>query len=274
MDYIVDFLMELLNFGSSSSLATNLWNSCMVLLVGFISVPPNVFSPDAYNFVVNDILPLMKSVGITLTNLLFMIGLFREAADLRKNLTWEILIYSIIKVVLVNVLLLNGVAIMNEFFKMSSLMSIGIVLPDIPAITPPDSDIGAMLLFFMIGLIYLIVSVVCVFIIFQTIAGRYLHLYLLIVTYPIGVATIPGGSGIDRTASSWVRSFIGKTFEIVVISLTMVLSGKIMSGVNLFSGIQTSDSEMLAVIMNLFHMAFMTASIKGTESFIQRTFGL
>lgn len=274
MTNILDLLQQLLNSGGLFSPATVIWNGCMAVLTGFIPVGPDNFAPDAYSYVLTGILPITLSMGITLANLFFMIGFFRESADLRKNFTWEILIYALMKVVLVNVLLANGIIIMKEFFGVASYLSANVMLSDVPDIAPPTTDIGAMLLYWMLGLIYLIVAIVCLFLIFQTIGSRYLNLYLMICTYPIALATIPGGQGIDRTASSWIRTFIAKAFEVVIISLAIVLSGKIMDGVNFFTGVNTADSEMLSVITNLFHMAFMAASVKGAEGFLQKAFGL
>lgn len=274
MTNILDLLQQLLSSTGLFSPATLIWNCCMAVLTGFMPVGPHNFAPEAYSYVTTEVLPVTLSMGITLANLFFMIGFFRESADLRKNFTWEILIYSLMKVLLVNVLLMNGIIIIREFFSVASYLSANIMLSDVPDITPPTSDIGAMLLYWVLGLVYLIVAVVCLFLIFQTIGSRYLNLYLMICTYPIAIATIPGGHGIDRTASSWIRTFIAKTFEVVIMSLAIVLSGKIMEGVNLFYGANTADNEMLSVITNLFHMAFMAASVKGAESFLQRAFGL
>lgn len=56
-------------------------------------------------YIVNSIYPITLSVGTVLLNLAFMAGIFRQASDLKQNLTMEIFLGLAVKLLFANVLM-------------------------------------------------------------------------------------------------------------------------------------------------------------------------
>ena len=111
-----------------------------------------------------------------------------------------------------------------------------------------------------------------------TVYSRYIRLYLLVVSAPFALPTIIGGEEARRTFISWLKTFLLNTFEIVMIAMVMVICFKLISGgVSLFEqgnvAVEAANG-MLDALNGLFTMVLMTASVKGVNSFMAKTFGL
>ena len=135
-----------------------------------------------------------------------------------------------------------------------------------------------MLFYNLFGILYVIAAIVCSFLILLTVYGRYIRLYLLVVSAPFALSTIVGGEEARRTFISWVKTFLLNTFEIVMIALVMVICFKLTeSGVNIF---EKGNVAVEAVngfwdaLNGLFTMVVMTASVRGVNSFMSKAFGL
>jgi len=61
--------------------------------------------------------------------------------------------------------------------------------------------------------------VVCAVMIFLTLYGRYVKLYLLVLFYHIAMPLIVGGRELEHNGYAWVRTFLSNVFEIVAIAL-------------------------------------------------------
>ena len=108
-----------------------------------------------------------------------------------------------------------------------------------------------------------------------TLFSRYVKLYLLTVTFPLAMPSMVSGRGIDETAKSWVRSFLGNVFEIVVIALVMSISGRIIGGMDL-QGDSFADffDGFGQALTSTIYMIGMAVSVRGARSFMKETFHL
>jgi len=146
-----------------------------------------------------------------------------------------------------------------------------------PSFFTGDVDVGSVIFFWIFGLFYFLVAIVCAFLILITLYSRYIKLYLLVVTFPLAMPTITGGRGIEATAYAWIKSFLSNTFEIVIIALAIAIAGRITAGVSIF----TSDNAILNVfdgfaqaLNSLIYMILMAVSVKGAPTFLNKTFNL
>ena len=166
-------------------------------------------------------------------NVFFICVFLKAASNLKENITLELCIEGMIRLVALNVLMQMGMKLMKTLFSMAALMG-GMVLDfQAPDFFTGEVDAGSVLFWWFMGFLYFFIALICGMLIFLTLFSRYVKLYLLTVTFPLAMPSMVSGRGIDETAKSWVRSFLGNAFEIVVIALVMSISGRIIGGMDL-----------------------------------------
>ncbi len=264
--------------GSGIQIADGIWNASMKLVAGLLTKSPQSFSGPAWSFVNGTLYPWALSIGLSLLNLFLIIGWLRALTRLHENITLEMAVNALIKVVTANVLFLNIKTIITSLFSAATTMTGSIFTLQAPTLITEDLDLGAILFYNLFGILYILAAIVCSFMILITVYSRYIRLYLLVVSAPFALPTIIGGEEARRTFVSWVKTFILNTFEIVMIAMVMVISFKLISsGVSLYEqgnvAVEAANGFFDA-LNGLFTMVLMTASVKGVNSFMAKTFGL
>lgn len=264
--------------GFSIQIATGIWNTSMKLIAGMVSSTPQDFSRGTWVFVRDTLYPWSIGIGLSILNLFFIIGFLKAVSNLHQNITLEMVMETLVKIVVANVLFLNILNIMTIIFKMASAMAKEVFLLKVPELKVDDMDLGSALFYALFGFLFVLVAIVCSFLMIWTVYSRYIKLYVLVVLAPFAMGTIVGGQESERTFYAWIRTFLLNTFEIVVIALTMVISFKLIgAGVSLFDGknIVTSVVDGFWDVLNsLFTMILVTAAVKGANTFLAKAMGL
>lgn len=249
----------------------------MLGLIGLTAVQtPMSFSGSAWGYIENDLAPWTTAIGATILNLSFYIGIIRQSNNLKQNFTMEIFVECCIKVVLGNTAMLWGMKGMKLLFGIAGDLS-AVLLLDTPVVmVQEDKDLGSTLFYTFFGMIFFLVCVVCSITIFLTVYGRFLQLYMLAGTGPVAWGTIPGGPGMSQTAAAWFRTVIAKTFEIVLIVVAVVLAAKLCNAIDFgeIAGVAGVFDGAVQALQNIATMILLTASVKGMDVFMKRTFAL
>lgn len=111
-DWITNLLM-----GPAYAIGNAIWNLIMAMVGSVLVTTPQGFSQEAWNFVTNQLYPWALGIGVALLNLFFLVGFFKEASNIKENLTWEILVNQGIKVIVANAFMQSGLSIIREFFR-------------------------------------------------------------------------------------------------------------------------------------------------------------
>lgn len=258
------------------SLGDSVWGWMMGMVTGVLGLTPETFSGGAWGYVSGTLYPVTLSVGVLFLNITFLAGFFRQASNIKQNFTWEILIELAIKALLANVLMQGGLGIMQGLFRAAAgLADAAGGVKDFSAAVG-DIDAGTTLFGCLFGIIYFMVCLVCGGMIFLSVYGRFLQLYVLTACAPLALPFLAGGQGVERTAASFIRAFLGKCFEVVVIVIFLGV------GTRLCRGIDWGDMDGVAgwfdgagkCMQNMVTMVLMAASVKGADSFMRRVFGL
>lgn len=254
-----------------------IWNAVMGLCTGLLKKTPQNFSSEAWEFVRDTLYPWSLGIGITVMNLFCIIALYKAVSNLKENLTSELIIEAFIKIVVLNILLIKGMDFIVSVFNMSSALAgdILVLSGNIPFIAT-EEDAGSILFMFIFALVYFFVALVCSILILITIYGRYLNLYILTVCFPLAVPSIIAGRGVDATAYAWLRHFLLRCVEIVVIAMAMAIGGKVISGINIFTESMFAGffDGFVQSLNSMVYMILMTATVKSAASFTSKTFAL
>lgn len=253
-----------------------LWNS-MIGLIGLTAVQtPSSFSQATWKYIINELQPWTFAIGATLLNLSFYIGFIRQAGNLKQDFTLEVFIECCTKVAIGNALMLSGTRLMKLFFSIASELA-GSILLDTPVIfAQADTDVGSALFYALFGFLFFVVCLVCSVMIFLTVYGRYLQLYLLVAVAPVAIGTLPGGPGLSQTAYAWLRTFFAKVFEIVVIVMAIAIASKMCNSIDFgtMEGITGIFDGAIQAVQNICTMVLLTSTVKGADVFMRRVFAL
>ncbi len=262
-------------------LSIAIWNLMLSLIGVGIKMTPDGFSPDAWSYVRNTVYPWMGAAGASLLNIFFLVGMLRQINNLREGLTLERFIEIGIKAVLANAILLIGFDLMEQMFSISGYMGNIVMSGTEISYTAADLDIGTVLFEIVFGIVFFLVSIICSGTVFLVVYGRYLQIYLLAATYPVALSTLPGGAGIAQTGYAWFKTFLAKVFSIVVIALIIVIVSKMSLSDDSFYGLGAALSGEFGAIdglpqalVNMCNMVLLSASVKGADTFMRRTFAL
>ena len=264
--------------GFSIGLANTIWKAAMALIGGLLGTPPQDFSPDAWNFVERTLYPWSLSIGVSLLNLFFLIAICRAVSDLHHNITLEMTIEAFIKIVVANVIFLNLFLLMRLILSIAAAMVGEVYTMQSADLIVDEMDIGSTLFYLLFGIFFVLVAIVCSFLLLLTVYSRYIKIYLLIVLAPFALPALIGGRETERTFYAWLKTFLLNTFEIVAIALTMAISFKIINaGVSVFEGsglVGEAVDGFWDALNALFTMIFMTASVKGVNSLLAKALAL
>ncbi|OUO24938.1 hypothetical protein [Eubacterium sp. An3] len=264
--------------GFSIGLANTIWKAAMALIGGLLGTPPQDFSPDAWNFVERTLYPWSLSIGVSLLNLFFLIAICRAVSDLHHNITLEMTIEAFVKIVVANVIFLNLFLLMRLILSIAAAMVGEVFTTQSADLIVDEMDIGSTLFYLLFGIFFVLVAIVCSFLLLLTVYSRYIKIYLLIVLAPFALPTLIGGRETERTFYAWLKTFLLNAFEIVAIALTMAISFKIINaGISVFEGsglVGEAVDGFWDALNALFTMIFMTASVKGVNSLLAKALAL
>lgn len=275
MDQAMDYISGLL-YGPFFLIANAIWDACLAACTGYMVATPESFSANAWNYVQDELYPWAIGIGISMMNLFFLIGFCRAATNFRENITLELCIESLIRIVALNILLQKGFDLISMLFKVASYMAGYVMRGERIDLFTTDADIGSHLFWWLFGFGYFLVALVCGIMIVLTLYGRYIKLYLSIIFFPLAMPTVLLGRGADAAAYAWVKSFLSNVFEIVVIALVMSIAGMLIEGLSLFASTTVTGffDGGLQAVNALISIILMTASVKGASSYINKSFAL
>lgn len=163
------------------------WKIMLILIGVTAGETPQAFSEGTWNYITQSLYPLFLAIGSTLLNVFFLIGYLRSVSNLRDGMTLEMFIELCIKVALGNLVIQSIIPIMEQIFDLAGGISKLLIAGTDNPFVQSDMDGGAIFFYAVFGIIYFAVCLVSSVTIFLTVYGRYLQLYLLVLSAPIAL---------------------------------------------------------------------------------------
>ena len=182
-EWLFDFLS-----GPTIKIAEAIWNSSMRLIIKLVCSTPQKFSTGTWAFVKENLYPWAEGIGLSALNLFFMIAFLKAVSNLHQNITLEMVIEAMVKVVVANVLYLNILNIMTTVFSISSAMAKEVFTLDAPELKVEDMDIGSALFYQLFGLLFILAAIVCSFLMLWTVYSRHC---VSVQSYPFRRCPVP-----------------------------------------------------------------------------------
>lgn len=258
--------------------ANSIWKACMSCVkMMLVTTPMDIGNGDVWSRVISELYPTFFMIGSSLLLIFLSIGFLKEITDFRKSITIELLVTYGIKLIIAEFLLTNAIPLIKLFFRMASQLSYSTISDNsLTIVTPADPQIGEMLTYLAWGLVFMIVALISSFMILFAVYKRFLNLYLVILFCPIALSSMSGDRGISQTAVAWIKSFLGATFEVVVIALALLIADWMLTGgLIVFSSLEGTVAEWtVSVLEGMMTMAITAGTVKGAEGLLRRSFAL
>ena len=226
---------------------------------------------EAFNFVLHVLFPWSEGIGIVLLNLFFLIGFYRAVSNIRENLTSEIFIMAVLKLIVANALLRTFPIIASSLFVMASLLVMQIQVQPNNMVVGEFVGESSFLIWFLQILYYLFVFI-CTVILHLAVFGRYLRIYVMFVLAPIALSTFVGGRETGQTGSAWVKAFLNAIFVVVVMAIILAVGTRIIytTGWDQTYG----DANVQFLLRNVVMMALITGAVKGADKFLKEVMAI
>lgn len=237
---------------------------------------------------------VFMGIAATVAVICILVNFLRSsvASNIRQNMTLEIAIELLAKYILLYVALVNIQYVMYWIISLgSSMLSgvmdvggvgdtfgtwdafFGIVEEDISidgVLTDLVSSINILNLFFSI--MYIAVAFSSGITLITTIGNRYIQMLVLVATAPVAVATAGAGGMVSHTAWNFIRTFLGKTFVIIVYGIIFVIC------IAISSSADPGELSILGIrasrIMEVISMMLTAAAIKGADQLMVKAYNL
>lgn len=273
IDIIFDTFWDKMAGDAEFLSGTGIWNFMIKSICGIIATTPEDFSSAAWNYTVNVVMDTFLSLAASILNLMYLIGIIRQAVKLKENYTAEILVDSLIKVIIANYGLLNGLQLMRIVFKISATLGSALLGNGGELFfKQEDHDFGSFLFYLVFGIVYFIVSLVCSCMIFLAVYGRYMTLYFLVGIAPLAWVTLPGGPGVNSTFFAWLRMFLAKALEAVAIAFLIGIGSAMCNKID-FGSIGGLTDGAVQALQNMATMVLLAGSVKGIDVIMKKLAG-
>lgn len=262
---------------SDHNFASMIWDICMDITMSLFGVTPQTYSNAMWELVAKQLYPYFLGIGAVLLNLFFLTGLIRQSINLRDNMTTEMVIELLIKVIIANFVMVQGLTLMGDILGISSALAEKLKVTSGYSIFANDLDAGAVFFYVIFGLVYIGGATISGISIVLVVLQRFLNVYMCILTAPIALSTWAGGNGLEHTAYAWIKSFLVSSFQIALIALILRLGAMMMNAPDVFNfdgtamGFVDGFAESFISMITMF---FMVAAVKSSSTWLEKTFNL
>lgn len=225
---------------------------------------------------IQDIYSWFLSAGLVLLNLFCLVGFCRQASRLRENVTVEMWIELFIKTLVGNGLMVCGLDILQSFLGVATAASNLFLSSSDVQVVPDNIDAGAVLAYILLGILFVLASIVCGLMIVVTVLTRILNIYILSCIMPVAASTLAGGGEVERAGWAWFKAFLANCFSIVIIALVFRLGGFFNHVLQQWAIGEENGwfDGFISILASAVYMVFLTASIRGSEGLLKRAFDL
>ena len=273
MDQILGNSIDIAWSGGSAT-----WNALMTVIQSIITMTPQEIFPDAWQVTTETILPWFIGAGASCINMIFMIGFMKQTTNFRENLTLEVFVEGGIRIIIANTLLIYSRTIMEDFLNLSTMATKFVMGTEPLKIVNPTLDVGTVLFYFVLGIIYFIGSVACAGYNLLTVLKRVAYILFCIIAVPVAAVTFVGDREMANTGRAAIKTFFTYCFQIVVIAFWLRIGTLMASGISGLIISQTNDSGLFdgfyQALNNMICMLFMTTLIKNSDELLRKAFDL
>ncbi|MBC5685334.1 hypothetical protein H8R94_01670 [Roseburia sp. NSJ-9] len=273
MDQILGNSIDIAWSGGSAT-----WNILMTVIQSIITMTPQEIFPDAWQVTTEIILPWFIGAGAACINMIFMIGFMKQTTNFRENLTLEVFVEGGIRIIIANTLLIYSQTIMEDFINLATMATKFVMGTEPLKIVNPTLDVGTVLFYFVLGIIYFIASAVCAGNNLLTVLKRVAYILFCIIAVPVAAVTFVGDREMANTGRAAIKTFFTYCFQIVVIAFWLRIGTLMASGISGLIISQTNDSGLFdgfyQALNNMICMIFMTSLIKNSDELLRKAFDL
>jgi len=260
------------------------WNNQVSLVFAMLGQSPVHFKGGGPWGVIEAVNPVFVAVGSSLVVLFFVIGFCSESVDIIEEMRFEVIFRMLIKLVLAEWFVVNGVTIMKAFFatigNLVNTLTAGsntlLAINGTQAEIIRNLDFGEGLVMLILSVLLSVIILICGFFMVYNVYFRFLKLLVIVPIGSIALATMGGNREVSHTAVTYCKYFLSVCFEAVTMALAIVVCNAfINAGLPAFTGNYEDWTQTLIYLCEMtFTVALTTGSVKGAQNLTSRALGL
>lgn len=281
---MVASILPNVDFSPPLKFALKIWNGMMGSVYALLTESLSEFKNGEIWKAVKQVNPYFVTVGTLFVSLFFVIGLFREQVDLRREMSLEGAVKLFARLSVAEWLLVNTFYIIDAIFGAATWLIGKILTGGAAKMTLSKSewkffesvDLLDWVVFAFFGLICFIAIIIMALVMIYTVYSRFFKVYMSAPFSALAVSGVAGG-GLGYIAKANVSNMIVYALEGVAIAMELVICNKFVgSGLDL--GLKVGDSDMLKGMVILtektFSIALTVGMIKTSEHLVRKNLGL
>lgn len=296
LDFINDFVCDLCNSISISAceLGQYGFDKMGKRALSILQLSPSEWNPEAWNFVVDSVLPTFYAVAGQLVVLFYLIGFMSNSLEPEKNIRLETIIKGLFKILLAQLLITNTAKLTQYFFAISTDLlgkwadltiksengteiEIELISKECQSLIPEIANItncGVSIVTLICALVYtLCMLFVGGMLVFQ-VTMRFLKICMALPFGVLSLSTVAGNRELSASAVHYIKFTLLKMLEGVAIILAIILFLKIQNSVELIP-VPESGEKMynFRIVFSLINEAFtvllLFGAVKGSTELLK-----
>lgn len=263
---------------------------------------------EAWDFIVNHAFKLLcknpakgqyRDIWATLTNLydtldilaasllalFFLYGFLRDSVDIRQDLTFETSIKLFIRLIVASNIMEMGCRALKKVLTWGKLLTEAIC-GSVNTATMMGEHWNGDDLYGMVhksvsiafpetilGLIFLLFTLVCSIVIFITVMNRLLRIWIITPFFGLAVSTIAGGGQLAQTGYAYIKAYLGYIGSALLIAVAIRIGGASIGLIDYSVGTDEFSGWLMLCLM-MVKMTALTSAVKMVDATVQKAFNL
>lgn len=279
-DSVTGFFEDLGSFFSGKSffeMSGYVWNTLMGTTADMIvQNPTEGIYKDTWDSI-GSIYTLVNTIAVSLMCLFFVYGFCRDSTDLHSDLTLDRVIKMFIRLIITANVLTYAMSWMPDFMTWAKNIAGAVLGTKTFGFSFDGAEIyeqiaaanlGA-LVAFLTSALFFIFTVVCGFMIGMSVIGRLVKIYLIAPFCGLALSTLAGGGQLSQTGYSYIRTFLGYVFSILIIAVGIIISSSFVNTI-----VIETDLAVVKLLEYCLKMGAITSGVKSCEVLMQKAFNL
>jgi len=251
--------------GSLMGLAATVWNKASEFAISYSQLNPAAIS--GWSTMDNWYDNIFVGIGVALMVLYFVAGWLKESIDIRNSFALDGMFRFFIRIIITATLITNSFHLIYELLQAGTSLAIAVgtepatidssnVAANFSTIVAAAREAGGALDGLKVGVVQLVLGLVGFFaivitagVVILSVAGHFFKLFMLIPFAPAALASFAGGERLSHSAVSWIKNFLSRALEIVVVVMALTLATSM--GAKLSTKICNQDLTLLETYDNL-----------------------
>lgn len=280
-DTVTSFFSDIGDFFSGKSffeMSGYMWHSLMKAASSVLIKNPTKGVYESTWVNIETIYTTLNVLAGTLLVLFFLYGFIKDSVDIHAEMTLSRTFKIFIRLLISMNVVTLGFSWMPKFMLWAKNIvaailgtkKFGFYFDGTAVYEQVSSASWGTIVAFLTSFLFFLFTVVCGFLVIFTVLNRVIKIYLIAPFCSLALSTLAGGGQISQVGYSYIKTFFGYVCSALIIAVAIVISTTFIDTISI-TGINNAVVKLLEYCLK---MGAITGAVKGSDSLMQKAFGL